>query len=234
MAVTIKADAEVLENFAISSDVYVLRIKTAKPIEFQAGQFVNFYVPKDSGFKVKSYSIASPPSEQRYLEFCIKRVEGGYVSTYLQAVKPGFKFQLMGPFGHFIASNDLAADAIFVATGTGISAVKPIIQQLLDNGFPHKACLLFGVRHEASIYYRELWEDLAKKHANFTFVPTLSRPMPEWNGETGYVQDWLKKNLKHEGQHLYICGLVKMVDEVAQLCASLGFPKENVHFEKYI
>jgi len=46
--------------------------------------------------------------------------------------------------------------------------------------------LLFGARREQDIYYREEFETLAAKHANFHFLPTLSRP--EATGTAGEVR----------------------------------------------
>ena len=35
--------------------------------------------------------------------------------------------------------------------------------------------LLFGIRNESSIYYREEFEDFGRRYPNFRFWPTLSR-----------------------------------------------------------
>src|SRR3989344_6928664 len=126
--------AEVTENVKLTKDVYILKIKLNGDIDFIPGQFINIILPKDGRKQQKSYSIASLPS-QKELESCIKRVEGGYFSTYLYNTKPGDKFEVLGPFGLFVPKHeDDDSNAIFVATGTGISAIKPMIEHLIEKG----------------------------------------------------------------------------------------------------
>jgi NAD(P)H-flavin reductase len=61
--------------------------------------------------------------------------------------------------------------------------------------------LLFGARRESDIYYREEFEQLAAKHANFHFLPTLSRAEAEWKGLRGYVQEHLPENRRNPYRH---------------------------------
>lgn len=226
-------DGEVVENKQITKDVYIIKVKLDKAIEFKAGQFVNIEIPFEEGKKQKSYSIASPPIQKNVLEFCIKKIAGGLGSTYLYNTFVGQKLRLIGPFGAFLLK-EFDHEAIFVATGTGIAGVKPMIEHILNNGNENNVYLIFGVRKEEDIYYKELFEELQKKHKNFKFIPTLSKPSDNWKGNRGYVQDWIKKNIKHNGQHVYICGLVSMVEAVKSICAEIGFSQDQIHMEKYV
>ena len=230
-----KYTAEVIENTKITKDVYTLKLKLDGDIEFLPGQFINIILPKDGKMVQKSYSIVSLSSQKDFLELCIKKIEGGYFSTYLHNVQAGDKFEIMGPFGLFIPKHeDDQSDAIFVATGTGISAIKPIIEYFLENKTKKQLYLIFGVRFEEDVYYRELFESLAKKHHNFHFIPTLSKPSHHWKGEKGYVQEWFKKHVKFNNQDVYICGLVPMCEELEKLCKEKGFSREKIHLEKYL
>src|SRR3989304_7334971 len=179
-----KYTAKVIENTKITKDVYTLKLKLDGDIEFLPGQFINIILPKDGKMVQKSYSIVSLSSQKDFLELCIKKIEGGYFSTYLYNVKPGEKFEVLGPFGHFIPKNeDDNNDAIFVATGTGISAIKPMIEHFIRKDTRKQLWLIFGARYEESIYYKEFFEQLARKHNNFHFIPTLSRADDRWKGE---------------------------------------------------
>src|SRR3989338_5612818 len=186
---------DVIENTELTQDVYIVKFRLDKNIEFKAGQFVNIEIPLPDGKKMKPYSIASPPIQRNVLEFCIKRVPGGLVSNYLHDIEIGTKLKIMGPFGMFTLKENKDADSIFVATGTGIAGVKPMIEDLLSNGYKKNVYLIFGVRFENDVYYKQLFEELAKKHKNFFFVPTLSKPDAKWAGEKGYVQEWIKKHV---------------------------------------
>ena len=206
-------EGEVIDKKRATKDVYILKIKLDKKISFDAGQFMNIEIPCNDGRTSKAYSIASPPSEREVLEFCIKKIPGGVASTYLCNLVVGSKIRLSGPFGFFTMKN-CNSDCIFVATGTGIAGIKPMIEDMLSNGCKNNIILVFGARKDDDIYYRELFYDLSENYNNFRFIPTLSRPNSAWKGIKGYVQQWIKDNVVYNGQHIYICGLIDMVDEV--------------------
>ena len=120
-----------------------------------------------------------------------------------------------------------------MATGTGISSLKPMVDEIFRRRAKHEVWLFFGVRTENDIIYRKDFEQLARSFDNFRFIPVLSdSPIPEF--EHGYVQDAFRKLISPKGQDVYICGLYVMVDEVRQICMDMGFPPEKIHFEKYI
>ena len=58
-------------------------------------------------------------------------------------------------------------------------------------GEPLQVTLVFGVRHEHSLLYRDEFETLERLHPNFHFWPTLTAPEPGWTGRTGRVQQHL-------------------------------------------
>lgn len=94
--------------------------------------------------------------------------------------------------------------------------------------------LLFGARHESTIYYRDDFDAWAKKYPNFRFWPTLSRPEPSWTGRTGHVQAHLLEAIgDRRDLDIYICGLKAMVDDVRAILKELGFDRKQIIFEKY-
>jgi NAD(P)H-flavin reductase len=94
--------------------------------------------------------------------------------------------------------------------------------------------LLFGARHEQDIYYREEFEHLAAEHANFHFLPTLSRGEAQWKGLRGYVQEHLPEVVgARTDMHAYICGLDKMIKANRELLKSLGWDRTSIRYEKY-
>jgi ferredoxin-NADP reductase len=217
-----------------TESVFMLRILPEGGVfPFKAGQFLQVMVNNNEGKQLrKSYSIISPPFNTDHIELCVKLIPGGFTSNYLAKLKPGSTIEIAGPFGKFTLQHH-ANDIIFVATGTGISAPKPMIEALLKENFAHDIWLFFGVRTKADLIYRALLEQLAKGHKNFHFVPVLSAEKAE-GFEYGRVQDAIRKHIIHQNQNVYICGLFTMVDEVRTLLRELGFPDEKLHYEKYV
>ncbi len=229
---------KVLENIAATPTVKLIRLKFNDDdnFEFNAGQFISVFVDKDGSKIVKPYSIASSPEEKRYIELCVKIIPDGYVSNYLGNIKPGTELMIFGPSGYFNLHYPIDSDVIFVATGSGISSFRPMIETLLEKNLEYDVWLLFGVKNENEIIYKDEFEKLAKEHKNFHFIPVLSQSTSDsWKGEIGHVQDLLIKYIKDTtGKHIYICGVRQMVIGVKKLAEEMRFDKDKIRIEEYV
>jgi len=229
--------ATVYESIQKTPTVKSIRLKFDGPVpfDFSAGQYMFIHVLKNNSPFLKPYSIASSPSEKNYLEFIIKRVDNGFVSTYMTSRKPGDKIEVSGPVGRFTLREPIQNDLVFVAVGSGLSSLWSMLQRAFETGTDKNILLIFGNRTEDEIIYRDVIEEWVKKYSNFTFIPVISQPSKEWKGEVGHVQDAMKKYIKNpQDKEIYICGLFKMVEEVRVLAAQMGFDSNRIYFEKYV
>ena len=206
--------------------------------DFLPGQFISLVVPLPElgQDNVRSYSLASYPDGSNRIEIAVTHVRGGPGSTWLHELAPGTCVDLSGPYGFFTLEQPRPAPACFVATGTGITPIRPMLRRMFELGTDHEATLVFGVRHEGDILYRAEFEDLAGRHANFRFVPTLTQPPPPWNGAAGRVQahvDRLLIEAKRCDVDVYICGLRRMVDDVRARLKMAGWDRKKLHQERY-
>jgi ferredoxin-NADP reductase len=204
---------------------------------FAPGQWLSVKATTPDGEEMtRAYSIASPPSENSHFAFCLNRVQDGYMSNYLCNLDTGAQIAFQGPFGNFIL-HPPARDTVFIATGTGIAPLRSMLHWLLAEPDRHQErqfWLLFGARREQDIYYRGEFETLAAKHANFHFLPTLSRPEADWNGRRGYVQEHLPEIVGNRtDMHAYICGLAKMVKANRDFLKNLGWDRSSIRYERY-
>ncbi len=203
-------------------------------MDFIPGQFVAVLCSNGDKLIRRAYSIASPPSQKEKLSLVIKLVQGGAVTNWFWTLKQGDKFRVHGPFGKFILPEPADFDILFVATGTGIAPFRSMIRQMLPAGFQRTITLLFGSRFDNAIPYHREFLDLAAQYPNFRYVPTISRPGPDWKGETGYVQTKIEKFFPSgQGTRVYICGLNEMIQAVQETCLTQGFQKEQISYEKY-
>jgi len=103
---------------------------------------------------------------------------------------------------------------------------------------PH-ITLLFGVRYEHGLLYREEFEELARRYDTFRFMPTITRPTESWKGLTGRVQQHLDEALALQtadeivNVDVYVCGLKEMVDSVRKELKQRGFDRKQIIYEKY-
>lgn len=225
--------ATLLESREIAPEVrhFVFEVPD-REFTFQPGQFVSFEAPVGEQEITRAYSIASPPNGNRF-ELCLNRVEGGLFSPWLFDMRPGDAVEVTGPHGGFVF-REPPGDSLLVATGTGIAPFRAMLRQRLLSDASNQYTLIFGVRYEHGILYRAEFEDLARRHPNFTFLPTVSRPDHSWTGLTGRVQQHVTEAVgSRRDLTVYICGLKSMVEEVRALLKSRGFERKRIVCEKY-
>jgi CDP-4-dehydro-6-deoxyglucose reductase, E3 len=207
---------------------------------FEAGQWVNLLIPglqDERGEPLKrAYSIASHPDGSSHFQLAVTKVDDGPGSGHLHTMEVGEELDALGPHGLFVRRE--SGPALFVGTGTGLTPLRSMFMDALTKGQTAPMTLLFGVRTEADILYRDELQELARKYPHFSVHFTLSQASDQWSGNRGYVQTHarsLYEALKTQGEpHVYICGLQKMVNAVRDLLkGDMGLPRQLIHSERY-
>lgn len=118
-------------------------------------------------------------------------------------------------------------DLVLVATGSGISPIRSVIEAAIaDRSRYGKVALYVGARTPTAFAYREEWETW--RAAGIDVFPVVSRPQDAgWSGLQGYVQSHL------QGVHLatalaFLCGQKAMVEAVKRALAEQGVPAESI------
>ncbi len=222
--------ATVFENKNLTDDVILLSLTAPKEFSFQAGQYILLSVEGGSEKRWKSYSILSPPSEKGKVDLCIKLIDGGFASEVLKKAKKGDLFGIKGPLGHFVfEEGDKNKEFWFIGGGTGVSPFYSMIAEHLPHHKDAKFVLIFSLKRKKDLFLHEEFQQLAKKYANFTYLPTLTQE--KWEGAAGRVCKHLPKDLKNKT--FYICGLKELVLETKEFLMKKGVKPENVKFERY-
>ncbi len=184
----------------------------------------------------RAYSIASPRGGNVFA-LCLNRVDDGLVSPYLFDLEPGDEIEIGEPLGYFTLRHP-GHRAVFVATGTGIAPFRSMLLDYLPRTQP-EITLLFGVRYERGLLYRDEFERLAREYKSFHFLPTITRPTESWTGRTGRVQEHLDEALAIRTPEelstldVYVCGLNEMVDDVRNELKKRGVHRKQIIYEKY-
>src|SRR5258708_39890511 len=118
--------------------------------------------------------------------------------------------------------------------------MRSMLRAPVAAGSTTPVCLLFGVRREEDLIYRDEFEAIARGHAYVRLVPTLSQPRGGWAGLRGYVQTHVRElwqDLLAQGKgepHAYVCRLARMVGSVRELLRKeISVPRQQVHSERY-
>jgi phenol hydroxylase P5 protein len=107
-----------------------------------------------------------------------------------------------------------------------------MILDLLSEGYKDKITLIHGVRTSVDLYGCDEFEQLARDHGNFTYLPALSAEPAgsSWDGERGFVHEVGQRLFRNsfEGQTAYLCGPPLMID------ACINALMQGRLFEKHI
>ncbi|MDQ2712963.1 MAG: FAD-binding oxidoreductase [Acidobacteriota bacterium] len=235
-ALTLKAKLLEWKELAPEVHHFSFEVPGVEYLQFTPGQFISVVEHKGEKEVTRAYSIASPRAGNRF-ELCLNRVVNGLVSPWLFELKPGDEVDMHEPLGYFTLRHP-GRRAVFVATGTGVAPFRSMLLDHLPRTQP-KITLLFGVRHQEGLLYRDELEQLEKDYASFRFMPTVTRPDSTWAGRTGRVQAHLDEALalrtpiESNNVDVYICGLREMVDDVRKELKARGFDRKQIIYEKY-
>lgn len=231
--------ARVAKIDRLSDSNVVLRLEPTDGgrIHFDAGQFVYVRHEMEAGKPpLKSpYSIASPPYEEHFVELCVKRVPGGPMSSWVYDRRIGDTLTISRAFGGFHFASPPGRTAVFLATGTGVAPLRSMILDRIHQGDTRQLWLYYGVGREVNLVYADEFAGLSRQQGNFRFVPVVSRALPSWAGERGWVQEAFLHEFKGRRDYdAYVCGVKVMVDDVITLLRSEGATPDRIHFEKYV
>jgi CDP-4-dehydro-6-deoxyglucose reductase len=203
-----------------------------EPLEWIAGQYVELSPPGDERSVPYSIACAPDPEHPGRLELA---VASGSSSGLLDDVAVGASLDVTGPLGQFVRSPSDGGAEVYIGTGTGLAPLRAMLQTALAEASDAPLVVLFGVRAEPEILWRDEMEALAKELPRFTFEPTLSQAQNGWPGRRGRVQDHLADLVApHSAGRAYVCGVSEMVTEtVSLLTEQYGFSPDRVFKEKH-
>lgn len=219
---------KILKKTKLTGNMLELTLAKPEGFSFVAGQYIQFKVVDGEKFVLRSYSVASLPSDD-ILMFGIKIIDGGKAGEYFKQVKEGQSLEISLPLGHFNCLPQHLSNKFFVATSCGLAPFLSMMEIALQKG--SSVSLLFGVRFEEDIFWQDRLDNLKNKYSKFNYSITLSKPSETWKGLGGRVTNNLDKILTSEPAEYYLCGNAEMVKDVRKLLAKKGADFKRIHFE---
>jgi Na+-transporting NADH:ubiquinone oxidoreductase subunit F len=217
-----------------------LQLPDGEELDFKAGQFVQFFIPPyelSDKTIFRTYSIASAPSSKNRIDLIVRYVPHGIGSTYIfEHLKVGDPIKIKGTFGRFFM-RESDHDILFIAGGSGMSAIKSIILDLAENSNKRKADCFFGAIARRDLYLLDEMKEIEGKMPGFRFIPALSNPDPddEWHGETGLITDVVDRHIESgETTDAYLCGSPGMIDACVKVLHEKGIPDSRIFFDKFM
>src|SRR5271156_2840422 len=108
-----------------------LSLASGKHLRFVPGQFISITIPLGDETRSRPYSIASDPGDRGPFEICFNRVAGGRGVQWLFDRRVGDTLDFSGPFGAFTLAPAPDSEEGFIAEGTAIAPIRPMLKQAL-------------------------------------------------------------------------------------------------------
>ena len=214
-----------------------LRVVEGPLASFIPGQFISISIPLADETRTRPYTIASSPEDGEPFELCFNRVPGGRGVDYLFERRPGDELVFTGPFGLFTIDQPPDTELIFVAVGTGIAPIRPMIRRLLSSGFQRGFHLLYGAHDEAHLLYRGELEKWARDHRDFDLElitsPANTDPARIYDRVGEIVERRWVNGDAIRARHFYICVVGPGVQRIRDLLRASGYERRAVKYEQW-
>lgn len=198
---------------------------------------------------IRAYSMANYPEEKGLIKFNIrvaspppgrKDIPPGKMSSWIFSLKAGDKVRVSGPYGEFFAK-ETDNEMVFIGGGAGMAPMRShIFDQLKRLNSKRKISFWYGARSLRETFYVEEFDELARKHENFSWHLALSDPLPEdnWTGPTGFIhnvvyESYLKDHPAPEDCEFYMCGPPMMNASVIKMLKDLGVEDEHIMLDDF-
>jgi ferredoxin-NADP reductase len=197
----------------------------------RAGQHVDVRLTAEDGYQAqRSYSIASPPEDER-LAITVERLDDGEVSPYLaEELVVGDKLELRGPIGgYFVWEAEQGGPLLLVGGGSGVVPLMSMLRHRAAAAPAVPALLLYSARSLDDVIYRD-------ELGRFDVVYTLTREQPPgWTGYARRVDDEMLREVADPGAAglAYVCGPTRFVEAVADGLVGIGYAPERVRTERF-
>jgi len=229
-----------------TDDLWSIRIQPNDRLFFKPGQYATLGVEEGEKLVERAYSIVSSPLEGQ-LEFFVELVPAGQLTPPFYELQVGdtlwMRRQAKGLFTLDAKSGH--RKHFMAATMTGIAPYVSIVRTLAreaEAGNPPggEIVVLHAASRTQELAYSDELRAYAQRYAWFRYIPTVSRPWeaPEWAGETGRVEDVLRKHLDALDMNpaettAYLCGHPHMIENTKGILRRRGFSQEFVRAEVY-
>lgn len=228
--------AIVIEKNFLSQDVCRLRLRSATDLYYRAGQYINIRMPIG---QIRSYSLASLPAEDDYLELHIKRMENGQVSNWLlDDVQIGDDLDFRGPYGDcFYLPENRRSDMLMIGTGTGLAPMLGVLRDALHSGHRGNVNLYHGVRDVADLYLDDALRELASRHENVRYHACVSVSTEHCgNGvSAGRASDIALSKTQFKSDILvYLGGSPEMVNTTRKQAYLRGVELRNIYADPFV
>jgi ferredoxin-NADP reductase len=180
------------------------------------------------------YSPANAPRPDGSLEFHVRAVDGGWVSSALVlSASVGDVLQVGPPVGRLTLA-DGSSHLLMIAGGTGLAPLWAIVEQVLARSeAPERRITLFHEAHtERHLYDLARLDRVAAADSRLSVVP-VARSGPVARAEPGRAVDAALRRRRWADHDVYVCGSSEMVAHAVGVLTQSGLDAARLRRETF-
>ncbi len=187
------------------------------------GQFFFWrFLTRCMWWRAHPYTLSALP-QPPYVRLTVKAV--GDHSAAVAKLRPGTRVAVEGPYGAFTRYAQQRPQALLVAAGIGVTALRSLLEDLPRDSAP--VVLLRGTRPEDLVLRKEVEELVRYRRGRVhELVGSRDQVVLDERSLLRLVPDLHQRDI-------YVCGPEGFVSGIVEVAARLGVPAEAVHHEAY-
>lgn len=227
------SSASVVDVEKLSNSVCRVLLKPKKPLEYRPGQFI---VLRRFDGLLRSYSLASIPNLENFLELHVERYVSGEMSNWIYShLKVGDRLEFQGPNGHcFYIPDQKDKDLLLIGNGTGLAPLLGILKSALASGHRGRIVLYHGSEKISGLYLHSYIRELEGRHNNLFYFPCVSSD----GFLEGYRQAEADQSAFNDFRDLtnwcvYLCGKPSLVNSARIQAGLCGAAAEDIYADPF-
>lgn len=218
----------------VGLNVVRVRVRTDGPLVFRPGQFVNLV--RTDGL-ARSYSLANMPSPDNTLEFHVRRLPQGRMSSWLSdEARPGDPIDVRGPFGecHY-QSTDPAEPLVLIGVGTGLAPLLGVLRDAIARRHEGRITLFHGARHAPGLYLIDELREIERTNPAFEYVPSVLSGEPSAGLHVGAIDGAVRSRIPSlVGHRVFVCGDPDFVRTTRKAAFLAGASMQSIHSDAFV
>jgi ferredoxin-NADP reductase len=199
---------------------------------FAAGQFQMLTLMTRDGEQTKPFTHCDAPDDG--LASVLTRLTGSAFKDALASLRPGDEVRMTGPRGSLTVPSGTTR-AGFLVGGVGVTPAASIVRDSVLRRTGLDCLVFYGNTDQSCIPLRERFAEYEASGAPVRVVDVLSRPLPGWGGEAGYITaDVVRRNCDpSEPRHWFVSGPPAMASAMLAVLDECGVPADRISFELF-
>jgi NAD(P)H-flavin reductase/hemoglobin-like flavoprotein len=204
-------DAEIVAHERRCADLAVVTVRASGGPDYLPGQSLSVQTPLRPRLW-RFYSPANAVRRDGLIEFHVRAVDGGWVSSALvHGVGVGDALQLGPAVGELVLDQESERDILLVASGSGLAPLRAMIDHFTrEPNWSRRVHLYFGGRRRPDLYDLPALQRVAAAYRWLTVVPVVELgPVPGCS--SGTPADVAISSGRWADHDVYLCGSDAMV-----------------------